>query len=903
MNPYEVLGVDRNANDKTIKSAYRKLVRKWHPDLFQTEVEKKNAECKMQEISDAFDMLKTSEKRRIFDKENPVSANVYEYYANKQTKEKTNKNKTQYSTDIENEKQKKAVLQFLDVEYKHKNEILEMFAELATGAVNDAFSNEEYLEYLELVLEEQQDCITKIQKIVVVAKQKQISGLEAVFRQAQEVIEELTQKGNETPKTLEQAHYVEETRILTEKINELINSFPARVDSITTFNFLDKTWEFDDDSQLNSARNGYKKQVKELLKDIKWIQKTALARNIEVGLISVLDLQDSYYREKITLDECKKRVEKCMKILSLNLQGLREKFWKEECEYSKNSSGQIILKGFKSIFKTEEYRGTFICPPHISGIASGAFYWLKKVHSISISAHLVNDDDAIELPEGSLKNLIITFGTHSQSVAITKVEDKEITRKGDYICISSKYSFSGFDFVLVDAKGIYVYDDKKICELNGVTSMKELEKHACCEEWKGYQLQIHTWAQVTKKLPEPNVMMLLPVSVESAKEWIKMDKTNFEDVLLSSDEKLKSRVIRLYVALGALNGNYCHAQAEWLISKLDISKMYRSRLERFPKEKQENEDPMFSVPKSAVDLVQENMDNKDFLPYVFAFLEGYKLFKSEAKKANVELSPEFIISTAPQYIFHQKTDNSTTFVKQLLEIERNINVKIADRILGFYTMVQRQRKNAISKNIIETVDNYASSGMHYKFFDIELLQSYIAFAKDFRLKERFQKCKTYYGVEAENVFLSSNSHAIEIIDDENKRIAIVIFNLLDEGELFADIMTCENKSIEVLETIRRALMDQKNCNNLVTGTSIGMNEAPRTSRYNEWRKVIQDSSADWKQEVRWIKFEYLFKSDVLGTSYKGYRARFMVDGKQQYLDAPNPWDNPKISPRRSEKWY
>ena len=100
MNPYEVLGVDRNANEKTIKAAYRKLARKWHPDLFHTEAEIKDAEIKMKEINEAFDILKTPERRSAFDAENPVSANVYEYYANKQTKAKPNRKKTHDSTDI-----------------------------------------------------------------------------------------------------------------------------------------------------------------------------------------------------------------------------------------------------------------------------------------------------------------------------------------------------------------------------------------------------------------------------------------------------------------------------------------------------------------------------------------------------------------------------------------------------------------------------------------------------------------------------------------------------------------------------------------------------------------------------------------------------------------------------------
>lgn len=902
MNPYEVLGVDRNANEKAIKSAYRKLARKWHPDLFQTESEIKNAEIKMKEINEAFDILKTPERRSAFDAENPVSANVYEYYAKKQTKAKPNRKKTQDSTDIEKEKQRKAVLQFLDVEYEHKNEIFDMFAELATGAVSDAFSDEEYLEYLSLVLEEMRDCIAKIQKIVSVAKAKQIKGLDANFRQAQEVIEELTHKGNETPKSLKQAHYVEETRILTEKVHELMNSFRDRVNSVTSFVLIDKTWEFDDDNQLNSVREKHKNEVVELLSDMQWVQDTANERNIDIGVIALGNPKSRYTSERNekTLDECRQIVEKNKQVLDLNLQELREEFWAKKCRYSKDSKGRTILEGMASVWKAEEYKGNFICPPNISGIARNAFYWLEKVHSITIPAQAINIDKAIELPIGSLKKLIFTFGEQSKTVNVSRIKREVITRKGDYICVSGWYS--GRTFALVDTKKVYIYDEKKLCKLNGVTSMEELKELSKLwepySEWKGYQLQIHTWAQVVKKLPDPNLMRLLPVSVESVREWVKMDKTNFENAILLNDDDLKTRVVRLYIALGALNGSYCHAQAEWLISKLDVSKMYRSRLERFPKEKQANDDPMFSVPRSAVDLVQENIHNKEFLLYVFAFFEGYKLFQSEAKKANVELTAEFIINTAPQYIFHKKVEKTTTFVKQLLEVERDIDVRIADKILNLYNIAQRQLRNGIKKNIIETVDEDKSSVMHYKFIDLESLQSYRALSTVFKCKSFKNR---YYGVEAESVFVSGNSHAITIIDDENKCIAIAILNLFDKGELFADIMYCENKTIDVLETIKRALIDQKNCNDLVTAISIGMNEAPRTSRYNEWRKVVQDSNIDWLKHVIWDKFEYLFKSRILGDAYKAYRVRFMVEGIGQYFYSPNPWDNPKISRRRNRR--
>jgi len=62
---YEVLGVNKNATDEEIKKAYRKLARKYHPDLNRDDP--KTAEAKMKEINEAYDILKDKEKRAQYD--------------------------------------------------------------------------------------------------------------------------------------------------------------------------------------------------------------------------------------------------------------------------------------------------------------------------------------------------------------------------------------------------------------------------------------------------------------------------------------------------------------------------------------------------------------------------------------------------------------------------------------------------------------------------------------------------------------------------------------------------------------------------------------------------------------------------------------------------------------------
>ena len=68
-NYYDILGIKKTATADEIKSAYRKLAKKYHPDMFTnaSDAEKKEAEVKFKEVNHAYEVLSDDQKRKVYD--------------------------------------------------------------------------------------------------------------------------------------------------------------------------------------------------------------------------------------------------------------------------------------------------------------------------------------------------------------------------------------------------------------------------------------------------------------------------------------------------------------------------------------------------------------------------------------------------------------------------------------------------------------------------------------------------------------------------------------------------------------------------------------------------------------------------------------------------------------------
>ena len=92
---YKILGIDKNATKEEIKKAYRKLARKYHPDLNPND---KNAKSNFQQINEANEVLSDPEKRKKYDQYGKDWQHAEQYEKAQQNHEQpSGQYKTEYS--------------------------------------------------------------------------------------------------------------------------------------------------------------------------------------------------------------------------------------------------------------------------------------------------------------------------------------------------------------------------------------------------------------------------------------------------------------------------------------------------------------------------------------------------------------------------------------------------------------------------------------------------------------------------------------------------------------------------------------------------------------------------------------------------------------------------------------
>lgn len=276
---YEVLGATPTDDIPTIKTNYRKLTRKYHPDLHPdaSEEELKELEDKITILNEAYSVLTNEEKRKEYD-------STYEAYKNGTYEEDINDVCEEYS-DVKYEDVKAnyteeeayyakvmAVKQIIDEELEKVNIIIDSKNKLLMEAHFNIVSKEEYFDSVNELTSITNEFIYTLREIIEEASNyellQEIEIINDTIIFLEEMLDKLPKNTIEADFFYKKECYKEASLSKLETINTTINELSAKLDSIYTYIYEGQISENDYNNIITTTlneMNDIKSELEELI--------------------------------------------------------------------------------------------------------------------------------------------------------------------------------------------------------------------------------------------------------------------------------------------------------------------------------------------------------------------------------------------------------------------------------------------------------------------------------------------------------------------------------------------------------------------------------------------------------------------------------------------------------------
>lgn len=441
---YEVLDASITDDITTIKAKYRKLTRKYHPDLHPdaTEEELKFLEEKIKILNEAYSILTNEETRKEYD-------STYEEHKNGTYQDDVNDVSDDYS-DVTYEDVKDnyteeeayyakvmAIKQIIEEELEKVTIILDSKNKLIMEAHFNIISNEEYFESLNELFSITDEFIYNLREIIEEASNyallQEIEIINDTINFLEEMLENMPKNAIKADFYYKKECYKEASLSKLELLTSIINDLTGKLDSIYMYVYEGKISEFEYDSILSSTMNE--------LKDVK--------SNLEelINILGILELKES-------CDEAIDMLANLNRKISSIPKSYEEARFVSKIAFLKNKIKDILQEQDKRDVKMEEICNLvtedsdeydILYEEELSKFTSG-IETMKKVstESSSINTHInqvkVNTEslvkDAVKIYEGAET-------THEKAQNVYK----NITISEDDIIISelAKSAYASFD--------------------------------------------------------------------------------------------------------------------------------------------------------------------------------------------------------------------------------------------------------------------------------------------------------------------------------------------------------------------------------------------------------------------------------------------------------------------------